>query len=328
MDGELIRTGGRWTLRFERNLSHPVERVWRALTEPSELAGWFPGQVRMELVPGGKIDFAQPGFDIDAELLKTHGTVTQVDPPRLLAFTWGDDPLRFELTPDGAGCRLVFTHQFENRAGATRFAAGWSVCLDLLPGVLAPPGGAGESGGSGTGWADYYTGYAEELGCEGTVSREGDAAVLRFERVLEHPVERVWDALTTPDLLRGWLADARLAATECSPVELRFAHPPGYVVTGTVVRSDPPRAFEYTWTGSGEPDGRVKWQLIPAGDRCILLFTHTVHGHWDSAGTLAAWHIHLALLANALAGHGDWRFPSARWEELHQSYREATPPGA
>jgi hypothetical protein len=29
---------GRWQLRFTRVLSHPVEKVWRAITEPDHLA--------------------------------------------------------------------------------------------------------------------------------------------------------------------------------------------------------------------------------------------------------------------------------------------------
>ena len=101
---------------------------------------------------------------------------------------------------------------------------------------------------------------------------------------------------------------------------LHFDNPPGYEVNGTVTRVDAPHVLEYTWTSPGEPEGAVKWQLIPVGDRCILLFTHTVHGHWDEAGTLAAWHVHLALLATSLAGLPTWPFPDARWTELHERY--------
>jgi uncharacterized protein YndB with AHSA1/START domain len=42
VNGSLLSEGGRYVLRFERHLGHSVERVWRALTEPSELAHWFP----------------------------------------------------------------------------------------------------------------------------------------------------------------------------------------------------------------------------------------------------------------------------------------------
>ena len=44
-------------LNFERRLSHPVDRVWRAITEPDELGQWFPSQVVAdELAVGAEDD--------------------------------------------------------------------------------------------------------------------------------------------------------------------------------------------------------------------------------------------------------------------------------
>jgi uncharacterized protein YndB with AHSA1/START domain len=315
MNGTLLREGDSWTLRFERRLAHPIERVWRAVTEPSELAHWFPGKVEIDLVVGGKMRFGEPGLDVDSELLPTQGLVTALDPPRLFAFTWADEPLRFELTPDGDGCVLVFTHTFENRAGAPRFAAGWTECLDALLRMLghdAPP--------SGRRWPEYFQRFIDELGQDGTFKRDGETAVLRFERLVNRPVEDVWAALTKAECLQTWLADADFDAREGTQVELRFANPPGYVVKGRVTTVEPLKVLEYTWTSPGEPDGAVKWQLIPAEERCLLLLTHTVHGRWDAAGTLAAWHVHLALLATALADQPAWPFPDVRWNELRAAY--------
>ena len=41
MNGTLSTVDGRPALSFERRLAHPVERVWRAVSEPDELARWF-----------------------------------------------------------------------------------------------------------------------------------------------------------------------------------------------------------------------------------------------------------------------------------------------
>jgi uncharacterized protein YndB with AHSA1/START domain len=62
------------------------------------------------------------------------GTVTEVDPPRALAYSWGPDDLRFELRPSSDGCVLIFTHTFTDTEGikAARDGAGWHVCLDNL----------------------------------------------------------------------------------------------------------------------------------------------------------------------------------------------------
>lgn len=45
-----------------------------------------------------------------------------------------------------------------------------------------------------------------------------------------------------------------------------------------------------------------------------------MHGQWDEAGTLAAWHVHLARLATSLAGLPVGPFPDERWSELHDRY--------
>jgi uncharacterized protein YndB with AHSA1/START domain len=177
---------------------------------------------------------------------------------------------------------------------------------------------------NGERWGEYYERYIDELGSDGTFSREGEAAVLRFERLLNRPVGEVWDALTRPARLRDWLADVSIDAVGGGQVELRFGSPPRYFVTGEVTQIDPPKVLEHTWTSPGGPDRVVKWQLIPVGDRGILLLTHAARGHWDEAGTLAAWHLHLAFLATCLAGWPASPFPEVRWKELHERYAPGT----
>ena len=71
--------------RFERRLPHPPEKVWRALTDARELAGWFPRELA-----GAR------------EILES-------DPPHLLAYRVGDETLRWELSPIPEGCLLVLT---------------------------------------------------------------------------------------------------------------------------------------------------------------------------------------------------------------------------
>src|SRR3954447_5730696 len=93
-------------LHFERRYPHPVEKVWRAISEPTELAHWFPCEVEVEgeLRAGARLHFVFPresgGMEIDGE-------VTALEPPRLLAFTWGPDELRFALEPDGEGATVL-----------------------------------------------------------------------------------------------------------------------------------------------------------------------------------------------------------------------------
>ena len=142
------------TLAFERRLSHPVDRVWRAITETDELHHWFPSRVVVdELLSGAEMTFEFEDMPLDAPSTMG-GRVTDVDPPRLFAFTWGEDHLRFELEPvdDGTGCTLSLTVQLGARDKAARDAAGWHVCLDRLERRLGEESASGE-------WRDYYDEY-------------------------------------------------------------------------------------------------------------------------------------------------------------------------
>jgi uncharacterized protein YndB with AHSA1/START domain len=125
----LLKTGDQPTLRFERHLQRPIGDVWRALTDPAELKAWFPCDIvdpRWEAGAALTFSFA------DHPELELTGTVLEVDAPNALAFRWGDDALRFELTARADGSTdLVLIDQLP--AGiAARNAAGWDVCLDRL----------------------------------------------------------------------------------------------------------------------------------------------------------------------------------------------------
>ena len=133
--GTFTTIDGRPALCFERRLRHPIAAVWNAVTETDELAGWFPARVSYEgdLRPGTELTFTFP----DEFMPPTRGDVLEVDERRLFAFTWGDDLMRIELSPDGDACLLRFTHLFDERNAAARDAAGWHVCLDRLGARLA-----------------------------------------------------------------------------------------------------------------------------------------------------------------------------------------------
>ena len=112
--------------------------VWRAVTDRDELRSWFPCDV---IVDGGRwevgaaITFPFPPEVIDMTLT---GAVLEVDEPRVLAFTWGEETLRFELSPEQGGTRFVLVDELPAGAAA-RNAAGWDVCLDRLAGLDPAP---------------------------------------------------------------------------------------------------------------------------------------------------------------------------------------------
>ena len=107
IDGTLDATDGRTRLQFVRELPHPPERVWRAITDAEHLAVWFPQDIEGERTAGAPLRFVSR--DDDSEFT---GEMVVVDPPRVLEFLWGDDRLRFELTPISNGTRLTFSDTF------------------------------------------------------------------------------------------------------------------------------------------------------------------------------------------------------------------------
>ncbi|HEX6521075.1 MAG TPA: SRPBCC domain-containing protein [Streptosporangiaceae bacterium] len=125
-------------VRLERHLSDPPAVVWQALTDREQLRGWFPCDVVVDggrWEPGAAIEFAFPPEVIDMTLT---GQVLEVDEPKRLAFTWGEETLRFDLSPEDGGTRLVLIDELPASAAA-RNAAGWDDCLDRLAGGRPAP---------------------------------------------------------------------------------------------------------------------------------------------------------------------------------------------
>ena len=159
MDGVLDKVGDRSVLRFRRELGHPREKVWRALTEPAHLAAWFPTSIDGGRAAGAPLRFSFPageGDDFDGEMLA-------YEPPALLEFRWGPDTLRFELEEADGTTILTFTDTVEEIGRAARDAAGWHACLDVLEYEVdgrAAPWTPTER------WSDVHDGYVDEFPSE------------------------------------------------------------------------------------------------------------------------------------------------------------------
>jgi uncharacterized protein YndB with AHSA1/START domain len=125
----LLTAGAKPVLRFERHLSRPVETVWRAVTDPQEMQAWFPTRIEIEAWQVGAT--MTHHFD-DQDIDPLPGTVLEWDPPRRVRFTWGEDTIGFELTPEpDGGTAFVLTEEL-SAGHAARNAAGWEACLDRL----------------------------------------------------------------------------------------------------------------------------------------------------------------------------------------------------
>lgn len=162
-DGTLETIDGRPALRFERTLAHPVERVWRAISEPAELRQWFPAAG--DWIPATGETFEAYGMS---------GEVIEADPPRRLEWTFAGDRYSFELAPQRDGCLLVFTHVFDDRGIAAQTAAGWHTYLDRLEPHL--DGGFLSEADAHRPWEELHERYAATFGVDPMPGRQFLAA--------------------------------------------------------------------------------------------------------------------------------------------------------
>jgi uncharacterized protein YndB with AHSA1/START domain len=179
-EGTLVDIDGRPALRFSRRYPTPVERVWRAVTDPAEMAAWFPSTVDGDRAVGADLSFGDGQFT---------GRVIAFDPPTVFSFTWGGELLRFELTPDGHGTVLVFTQLLSDRSVAARNGAGWHQCLAALDRRLG-------ADVDDAGWQDVYHDYLERMGPEPGVPAGNGA--LCWDRVTHVGPDRVREVAAEP----------------------------------------------------------------------------------------------------------------------------------
>jgi uncharacterized protein YndB with AHSA1/START domain len=159
--------------------------------------------------------------------------------------------------------------------------------------------------------------------------------VLRFERRFRHPVERVWQALTTPEQISRWLEaqEVDLELVEGGRFVTRTTGPPELVEAiireageaalqsnDTVLRVEEPHVLEHTF--GSNPTSVVRWELQSDGDGCLLRLTHAEPADFQDENAprdLAGWHALLEQLERLLAGT-PISFSMERWEGYRDGY--------
>ncbi len=101
--GEIRRC---YSLRYERRSKHSPERLWRAITDPSEVSQWMSYPARIELRVGGDyfVDFSR------TDQGSLDGVIVRIEPGQKLAYVWGLSVIEWRLAPDGDGCRYTMIH--------------------------------------------------------------------------------------------------------------------------------------------------------------------------------------------------------------------------
>src|SRR5262245_27913787 len=99
------KNGEKWTLVLVRELRHPPEKVWQALTDPAQLREWAPFDADRSLGTVGATARLTTVGSPTPHVTETR--VTRADAPKLLEHNWGDQTIRWQLEPAGGGTRLT-----------------------------------------------------------------------------------------------------------------------------------------------------------------------------------------------------------------------------
>jgi hypothetical protein len=157
---QVRKDGEKWTLILVRELRHPPEKVWQALTDPAHLREWAPFEVDGSLdTVGSTVKLTWVGTPTSFET-----TVTRADAPKVLEY--GD--IRWELEAIGGGTRLTLWANIDRRF-ISMGAAGWHIAFDVLDRLLSgtPIGRiAGADAMKFEGWQRLNAEYAKQFGVE------------------------------------------------------------------------------------------------------------------------------------------------------------------
>ena len=163
---QVRKDGEQWTLILVRELRHPPEKVWQALTDPAHLREWAPFEADGSLSTAGTtVKLTTVGAPTPHV---TETTVKQADFPRLLVYNWGGFDMRWELEASSGGTRLTLWTTIGRRF-ISMGAAGWHICFDVLERLLAgePIGRiVGPEAMKLGGWQRLNAEYARQFGIE------------------------------------------------------------------------------------------------------------------------------------------------------------------
>ncbi len=143
-----MQTAATDTIHIQKQINTPVERVWRAWTDPATVLQWFGSdpagwgvKADMEVRPGGR--FEVTFCNSDGEEQTCFGIYEEVQPFNKLAFTWEWKSelgvvsfVTLELAPLGGATQMKFTHANVGYASAHNYLKGWQDTFEKLERVL------------------------------------------------------------------------------------------------------------------------------------------------------------------------------------------------
>ena len=131
--GTVRRTGDTVEVVFHRRYARPVEKIWAALTVPERISDWFATTKIDRVGVGGTMD-----LDFKDENYRSIGRIVTYQPMKTFAWEWAEldgsraSLVRWDLEPDGDGCRVTLTHSNLQPFEAKSVGPGWHAHLQAI----------------------------------------------------------------------------------------------------------------------------------------------------------------------------------------------------
>lgn len=340
--GGIRMDGARRTVTLTRDFSAAPADVWDAIVNPVRAARWI-GRIERD---GDRYTLKMP----EPDDLSVTGEILYCVQSERIGVTWayGTEPetlLEVELSATESGTRMTLKHRRMPAVLAAGYGAGWEDFLTDLAVLLRGQGdGAGDRASDDAGVAgggepgfDFDASYREYREVEAALVpaelvREGDRTGVRLRRLLDAPPERVWDAITTPEGLAGWLWP--VVSWPDDPVRQRRLELGDAFALGDpnvseqaqrsrVLDLEPQRSITISW---GAHDTSVRLAIEAADGGTMLTLDQSPAADQFGAGRMrsgpdyaAGWHALVDGLSLALAGQSV-PTPEGLWDAAYAVY--------
>ncbi len=125
-----------------------------------------------------------------------------------------------------------------------------------------------------------------------SASGHGKYRRVEVRRVVNAPIQRVWDAITNADEVGQWWAEGVIEPREGGRIKLGLdtTECEGLDLDGIVKVWLPPHIFEHTWHEQSDPAmGLVRWDLVELAEgETQITLTNLIPAE-DEAPVIAGW---------------------------------------
>ena len=154
----------------------------------------------------------------------------------------------------------------------------------------------------------------------GIINKSDEYYVATIERQIEHKTEKVWSMLVNSSHLVDWLAPGQIEQHKGGVAKLDFVDS-GITIDSKVTAYEEEKLLEYSWSGPGEPERPIRWELRNEGDITKLTLILKCPLDEDIARSCAGWEAHLMMLLAAIEGV-PIKFPFERFQETRDVYKQ------